>query len=217
MAAASTRAIAAELGIAQATVHYVYGAKDELYRAVIEQLTADIAEQVRAIDIPAGPDFHAIIGAFAQRLWRTVVEQPHVHQLIAELFVMGLRSRPCATIAACISAGSTASSRTRSDGRHAAYAGMTLAHPVRGGGPLLLRRARRADPAAARPAPTTWRDERSLLQIVAATTALAEGRCPSRGPGSGDPTCDDRHPCTAHTLLTDNWSVVPSKRLQWMS
>ncbi|GAA2882208.1 TetR/AcrR family transcriptional regulator [Nonomuraea rubra] len=179
VAAASTRAIAAELGIAQATVHYVYGAKDELYRAVIEQLTADIAEQVRAIDIPAGPDFHAIIGAFAQRLWRTVVEQPHVHQLIAELFVMGLRSpslRP--TIAAY---------QRRLDGvfedafrEAAAYAGMTLAHPVEevarfffaGLDGLILQRLARPDDLA---------DERSLLQIVAATTALAEGRLPLTG------------------------------------
>jgi AcrR family transcriptional regulator len=154
VAAASTRAIAAELGIAQATV--------------IEQLTADIAEQVRAIDIPAGPDFHAIIGAFAQRLWRTVVEQPHAHQLIAELFVMGLRSpslRP--TIAAY---------QRRLDGvfedafrEAAAYAGMTLAHPVEEVARFFFAGL---DGLA---------DERSLVQIVAATTALAEGRLPLTG------------------------------------
>ncbi|NED37805.1 helix-turn-helix transcriptional regulator [Streptomyces sp. SID8499] len=34
VAAGSTRAIAAELGVAQATVHYTFGAKEELYCAL---------------------------------------------------------------------------------------------------------------------------------------------------------------------------------------
>jgi AcrR family transcriptional regulator len=47
VAAASTRAIAAELGIAQPMVNYVYGSKDELYRAVIERITAEVTVRVR--------------------------------------------------------------------------------------------------------------------------------------------------------------------------
>ncbi|NUP42629.1 MAG: TetR/AcrR family transcriptional regulator [Streptomyces sp.] len=176
VAAASTRAIAAELGIAQATVHYVYGAKDELYRAVIQQLTAEIAEQVRSIDIPPGPDFHAVIGAYARGLWRTVVEQPHVHQLIAELFVMGLRSP---TLHPTITAYQRHLDAVFADAfrEAAAYAGTTLALPVEevarfffaGLDGLILQRLARTDDLA---------DERSLEQIVAATTALAEGRLP---------------------------------------
>ncbi|GIH78189.1 hypothetical protein Plo01_46180 [Planobispora longispora] len=176
VAAASTRAIAAELGIAQATVHYVYGAKDELYRAVIEQLTTDIAEQVRGIDIPTEPDFQATIGAYARQLWRTVVEQPHVHRLITELFVMGLRSpslRPTVT-----------DYQRQLDivfedafREAAAYTGTTLARPVEevarfffaGFDGLILHRLARPDDMA---------DERSLEQIVAATAALAEGHLP---------------------------------------
>jgi len=46
IAAASTRAIAAELGVAQATVHYTFGTKEDLYRAVMEQLTHDLVGQV---------------------------------------------------------------------------------------------------------------------------------------------------------------------------
>lgn len=48
IAAGSTRAIAAELGVAQATVHYTFGTKKDLYRAVVEQLTAEFIGQVRA-------------------------------------------------------------------------------------------------------------------------------------------------------------------------
>lgn len=46
VAAGSTRAIAAELGVAQATVHYTFGTKEGLYLAVMEQLTQDLVAQV---------------------------------------------------------------------------------------------------------------------------------------------------------------------------
>lgn len=46
VAAGSTRAIAAELGVAQATVHYTFGTKEGLYLAVMEQLTEDLVAQV---------------------------------------------------------------------------------------------------------------------------------------------------------------------------
>ncbi|WP_373559169.1 TetR/AcrR family transcriptional regulator [Streptomyces sp. SA15] len=46
VAAGSTRAIAAELGVAQATVHYTFGTKEGLYQAVLEQLTENLVVQV---------------------------------------------------------------------------------------------------------------------------------------------------------------------------
>lgn len=55
VAAGNTRAIAAELGVAQATVHYTFGTKEDLYRAVMEQLTHDLIAQVqRAAHADAG-------------------------------------------------------------------------------------------------------------------------------------------------------------------
>lgn len=91
VAAGSTRAIAAELGVAQATVHYTFGTKEELYRAVMEQLTEDLVAQVeRAAPEDAG--FEATVAALAAALWRTVEEQPTSYQLLTELSMFALRT-----------------------------------------------------------------------------------------------------------------------------
>ncbi|NUR03727.1 MAG: TetR/AcrR family transcriptional regulator [Streptomyces sp.] len=91
VAAGSTRAIAAELGVAQATVHYTFGTKEELYRAVMEQLTEDLVAQVeRAAPQDAG--FEETVAALAAALWRTVDEQPTSHQLLTELSMFALRT-----------------------------------------------------------------------------------------------------------------------------
>ncbi|MFF7925436.1 TetR/AcrR family transcriptional regulator [Streptomyces mirabilis] len=89
--AGSTRAIAAELGVAQATVHYIFGTKEGLYRAVMEQLTQDLIAQVeRAAPTDAG--FEQTVGALAAALWHTVREQPASHQLLMELSHFALRT-----------------------------------------------------------------------------------------------------------------------------
>lgn len=91
VAAGSTRAIAAELGVAQATVHYTFGTKEELYRAVMEQVTHDLVRQVEQ----AAPDeggFEEAVASLASALWRTVREQPTSYQLLAELTMFALRS-----------------------------------------------------------------------------------------------------------------------------
>ena len=91
VAAGSTRAIAAELGVAQATVHYTFGTKEELYRAVMEHLTAELIAQVEQV-VPEGSDFEGAMGALAGALWRTVREQPASHQLLTELTMVALRT-----------------------------------------------------------------------------------------------------------------------------
>ncbi|SDP54125.1 transcriptional regulator, TetR family [Streptomyces sp. cf386] len=91
VAAGSTRAIAAELGVAQATVHYTFGTKEDLYRAVMEQLTHDLVTQVKAW-APTDADFEETIAALAAALWRTVREQPTSHQLLTELSMLALRT-----------------------------------------------------------------------------------------------------------------------------
>ncbi|MDH6213477.1 TetR/AcrR family transcriptional regulator [Streptomyces pseudovenezuelae] len=91
VAAGSTRAIAAELGVAQATVHYTFGTKEGLYRAVMEQLTQDLLAQVEQA-APADGGFEETLGALAAALWRTVREQPASHQLLTELTMFALRS-----------------------------------------------------------------------------------------------------------------------------
>jgi AcrR family transcriptional regulator len=89
--AGSTRAIAAELGVAQATVHYTFGTKEELYRAVMEQLTQDLVAQVERA-APADASFEDTIATLAEALWRTVLEQPASYQLLTELSMFALRT-----------------------------------------------------------------------------------------------------------------------------
>lgn len=91
VAAGSTRAIAAELGVAQATVHYTFGTKEGLYRAVMEQLTQDLIAQVEGA-APAGAGFEETVATLTAALWRTVREQPSSHQLLTELAMFALRS-----------------------------------------------------------------------------------------------------------------------------
>ncbi|MFE3037853.1 TetR/AcrR family transcriptional regulator [Streptomyces canus] len=91
VAAGSTRAIAAELGVAQATVHYTFGTKEELYRAVMEQLTHDLIDQVSQA-APTDASFEDTIVTLAEALWHTVLEQPASHQLLNELGSFALRT-----------------------------------------------------------------------------------------------------------------------------
>lgn len=91
-AGGSTRAIAAELGVPQATLHYVFGSKNELYRAVIRQLTDELVDYVRSVEIPAADDFEGSIAVLADRLWQTVIAYPGKHQLLSELSMLALRS-----------------------------------------------------------------------------------------------------------------------------
>ncbi|MGW2386007.1 TetR/AcrR family transcriptional regulator [Streptomyces sp. NPDC001658] len=91
VAAGSTRAIATELGVAQATVHYTFGTKEELYRAVMEQLTHDLVVQVTQA-APTDASFEETVVALAEALWNTVLEQPASHQLLTELSMLAMRT-----------------------------------------------------------------------------------------------------------------------------
>lgn len=90
--AASTRAVAAELGVAQATVHYVFGSREEMYRAVIMKLTDDLVAYVQAVDVPEFPDFEQCLAVLVNRLWQSLLDDPYAHLLLTELSVLALRS-----------------------------------------------------------------------------------------------------------------------------
>jgi AcrR family transcriptional regulator len=91
VAAGSTRAIAAELGVAQATVHYTFGTKEDLYRAVMEQVTDNLVAQVERA-APTDASFEETVVTLAEAFWRTVIEQPEAHQLLTELNMLALRT-----------------------------------------------------------------------------------------------------------------------------
>lgn len=89
--AGTTRAIAAELGVAQATVHYVYGGKDDLYRDVIGQLADDLMGRVSAALPPPGTDFRTAVRTMARTLWDVLAEDIGSQQLMLEMTVIALR------------------------------------------------------------------------------------------------------------------------------
>ncbi|MEU7046610.1 TetR/AcrR family transcriptional regulator [Streptomyces varsoviensis] len=88
--AGSTRAIAAELGVAQATVHYTFGTKEDLYRAVMDQITDELVAQVR-LSAPENASFEGTFSALAGALWGTMREPSSRHQLLSELTMFALR------------------------------------------------------------------------------------------------------------------------------
>ncbi|MFG3253955.1 TetR/AcrR family transcriptional regulator [Streptomyces sp. NPDC048172] len=89
--AGSTRAIAAELGVAQATVHYVFGSKQDLYRAVIEHMTGELVDRVRGA-AHSDDTFERSIRRMAGALWEGMREQPRRSLLHTELSTYALRS-----------------------------------------------------------------------------------------------------------------------------
>ncbi|EFF88740.1 TetR family transcriptional regulator [Streptomyces sp. e14] len=91
VAAGSTRAIAAELGVAQATVHYTFGTKEDLYRAVMDQLIEDLIAQVEGA-APKDAGFEETIAALAGALWRNALEESSSYHLLTELTMLALRT-----------------------------------------------------------------------------------------------------------------------------
>ncbi|WP_304454862.1 TetR/AcrR family transcriptional regulator [Nocardiopsis sp. YSL2] len=91
MAAGSTRAIAAELGVAQATVHYTFGTKEDLYLAVMDRLTEDLIARVEQA-APEDAGFEETITALAGALWRTMREDAARYHLLTELTMFALRT-----------------------------------------------------------------------------------------------------------------------------
>ncbi|MFJ3789312.1 TetR/AcrR family transcriptional regulator [Kitasatospora sp. NPDC090091] len=90
VAAGSTRAIAAELGVAQATVHYTFGTKKDLYRAVVEQLTAEFIGHVRAAAPGAGA-FGGQVRAMVYALWDSAVGEGGKCALMSEFSALAMR------------------------------------------------------------------------------------------------------------------------------
>ncbi|GAA1950629.1 TetR/AcrR family transcriptional regulator [Kitasatospora viridis] len=88
--AGSTRAIAAELGVAQATVHYTFGTKKDLYRAVVEELTAQVVCQVAAAAPDHGP-FAEQVRTLGYALWQALTSAPDRFALCQELTSLSLR------------------------------------------------------------------------------------------------------------------------------
>ncbi|WP_371517283.1 TetR/AcrR family transcriptional regulator [Kitasatospora sp. NBC_01300] len=90
VAAGSTRAIAAELGVAQATVHYTFGTKKDLYRAVVEQLTAEFIGHVRAA-YPGDGSFGEQVATLVHALWESSTGTDGRCVLLSEFAALAMR------------------------------------------------------------------------------------------------------------------------------
>jgi AcrR family transcriptional regulator len=92
VAAASTRAITAEAGMAQSRFHYCFRSKSELLREVVETM---VRNQVSSV-LGAGNDVATALRAYAQHL----VDHPEQHRLSYELTQYALRTPGLAPLAA---------------------------------------------------------------------------------------------------------------------
>ncbi|MFE3880197.1 TetR/AcrR family transcriptional regulator [Kitasatospora sp. NPDC059146] len=90
VSAGSTRAIAAELGVAQATVHYTFGTKKDLYRAVVEEVAAQFIDQVRAASPGDGP-FGDQVRTLVHALWEAATGEDGRCVLLSEFETLAMR------------------------------------------------------------------------------------------------------------------------------
>lgn len=90
VAAGSTRAIAAELGVAQATVHYTFGTKADLYRAVLESLSEGLLNDVQE-GVKHANSLTEALQATAEVFWDDLCTRPDLNLLWFELITFALR------------------------------------------------------------------------------------------------------------------------------
>jgi AcrR family transcriptional regulator len=88
--AGSTRAVAAELGVAQATVHYAFRSKQELQGAVLVALSQSIVGEVEQA-APDSAGFEETLTAWIHALWKAVREDRSRYVLLWELTMQALR------------------------------------------------------------------------------------------------------------------------------
>src|SRR5262245_21963583 len=90
VSAASTRRIAAEAGVAQATIHYVFGTKTELYRAVLEEASANLVGAVQG-GLAPHPHWTEDAEVAARAAWDLAETDAATALLLVELTTYALR------------------------------------------------------------------------------------------------------------------------------
>jgi AcrR family transcriptional regulator len=90
VAAASTRRIAAEAGVPQATIHYVFGTKTELYRAVLQRVSENLVRAVEA-GLAPHPDWTEDVTVASRAVWEIVQADTSTALLLVELTATALR------------------------------------------------------------------------------------------------------------------------------
>jgi AcrR family transcriptional regulator len=99
VADSTLRAVAAEAGVALGTVHYAFPSKEQLLRAVLEDVVEEIAAAIREAAGEA-PDMESAMLASTRTLWTTLVEpQPKQQLMQYELSLWALRANGMAELA----------------------------------------------------------------------------------------------------------------------
>ncbi len=91
LAAATTRAIAAEAGMPLASFHYAFHSRDEMIRELVAFVVADERLAILA-SLRAGSDARSAIRAGLQAYFDLVVSEPGREQAMFELFHYALRT-----------------------------------------------------------------------------------------------------------------------------
>lgn len=97
MAAATTRAVAAEAEMSLASLHYVFGSRDALLEAVVEEVTAaeaQASDEVMAlfIDHDARIGLEALLASGIDRFIDGLISEPDNELALAELSIHARRS-----------------------------------------------------------------------------------------------------------------------------
>lgn len=95
VAGTTIRMVAAEAGVPLGTLHYVFRSREQLLRAVLEQVTAELAGLVRSAIRP-GMSFADAVAAAFRSYWRLVEQEPETRAAEFELMLDAVR-RPNGT------------------------------------------------------------------------------------------------------------------------
>ncbi|MCM2393525.1 TetR/AcrR family transcriptional regulator [Streptomyces albipurpureus] len=99
LAGGTLRAVAAEAGVALGTVHYAFPSKEQLLRAVLEDVVEDISTVLREAS-QASTDLESGILSAARTVWSTVIRsEPDEHLMQYELSIWALRTAGMAELA----------------------------------------------------------------------------------------------------------------------
>ncbi|MGZ3666598.1 MAG: TetR/AcrR family transcriptional regulator [Ktedonobacterales bacterium] len=189
LAETTTRKIAAEAGINQATLLYYFGSKDDLLFAVLQEMML-ATQEVALRGVPQATDLREAVAGAIRAFWRQVEATPELQIMQYELTLYALRNPDAAWLAKEQYAGYCVVVETLLRETYAA-AGQTSAIPfdalarfiVGGLDGIILQFVSDRDPARARG------DVEYLIQSV---IALAEGAAPTPGPSSAAPE-SERH------------------------
>ncbi|MGZ3599337.1 MAG: TetR/AcrR family transcriptional regulator [Ktedonobacterales bacterium] len=189
LAETTTRKIAAEAGINQATLLYYFGSKDDLLFAVLQEMML-ATQEVALRGVPQATDLREAVAGAIRAFWRQVEATPELQIMQYELTLYALRNPDAAWLAKeqyagyCVVVETLLRETYAAAGQASAIPFDALARFIVGGlDGIILQFVSDRDPARARG------DVEYLIQSV---IALAEGAAPTPGPSSAAPE-SERH------------------------